>query len=646
MSIKIAVIVPVYNTEKYIDKCIESILVQSYTNFRLILVDDASPDKAGSICDEYSKKDGRITVLHQENTGVTRARANGVNLADDCEFITFVDSDDTLNPDALENLVSGITEDSDIVIGYRVYNVPDSLPIYEQRITTQDYIKRLLYWKISAAPWGKLFRKSLFCDYVFDIPREVKIGEDLIMNIRLAYRAQNAINVVQHDIYNYNIHVENTTNKFLSNPEFEAIWHNLIVSSIVDEEERKSFIRFSIPVRMDKFIKFGGLKADNSFLIQTDFYNDLKKDILQYNYPIGKYKWLFFPTNTIMRRFLGWCMSIGTKVKRVIRHPDYYIWREAINETRSYGSSPKRLEEGYFEEVGVPEGGKNEKRVICIYDSRIKSGGLVDRLRGILSVYHVCRKRKIDFKILFKHPFDLQRYLIPNKIQWEIEDNELSYNLASTDICFVSAHTGRDYEMRKQERFLKKEFRKKFKEYHVRTNAAFSYKYDFAKLFNELFKMSPLLENLINKQMAILGADYISVSFRFRDLLGDFNETAGVGMLKSEQHRKALIDKCLAQVKMLHAKYPNSKILVNSDSITFLNAADALPYTYIIPGDISHVDNSQNEDNVAHDKTFTDFFMIANAQMIYLVIIDQMYDSGYPYAASLLMNRPFHKIFA
>ena len=86
----IGVIVPIYKVEKYIAECIESILAQTYTSFRLILVDDGSPDDAGKICDEYAKKDTRITVIHQENAGVTRARARGVEETKDCEFITFL----------------------------------------------------------------------------------------------------------------------------------------------------------------------------------------------------------------------------------------------------------------------------------------------------------------------------------------------------------------------------------------------------------------------------------------------------------------------------------------------------------------------------------------------------------------------------
>ena len=113
----IGVIVPVYKVEKYIAECIESILAQTYTKFRLILVDDGSPDNAGKICDEYAKKDPRITVIHQKNAGVTRARARGVDEAEDCEFITFADADDLMPSNALKTLVSILKPDTNIVMG-------------------------------------------------------------------------------------------------------------------------------------------------------------------------------------------------------------------------------------------------------------------------------------------------------------------------------------------------------------------------------------------------------------------------------------------------------------------------------------------------------------------------------------------------
>lgn len=100
----ISVIVPVYKVEPYLQRCVDSILAQSYTDFEIILVDDGSPDNCGAICDEYSKKDNRVKVLHQQNQGVASARNNGVKIS--CgEWICFVDSDDLIHQDMLKILL-------------------------------------------------------------------------------------------------------------------------------------------------------------------------------------------------------------------------------------------------------------------------------------------------------------------------------------------------------------------------------------------------------------------------------------------------------------------------------------------------------------------------------------------------------------
>ena len=92
----ISVIVPVYNVEKYIRRCIESILIQEYRNFELILVDDGSTDSSGDICEEYAKDNNRITVIHQENKGLSGARNTGISNAKG-EWVVFIDSDDYIS---------------------------------------------------------------------------------------------------------------------------------------------------------------------------------------------------------------------------------------------------------------------------------------------------------------------------------------------------------------------------------------------------------------------------------------------------------------------------------------------------------------------------------------------------------------------
>ena len=101
----VSVIVPVYKTEKFIHRCIDSVLNQTYSNWEMILVDDGSPDACGQICDSYAEKDGRIHVIHQENQGLSAARNAGIKICKG-EWIYFLDSDDFIVEDALEKMIS------------------------------------------------------------------------------------------------------------------------------------------------------------------------------------------------------------------------------------------------------------------------------------------------------------------------------------------------------------------------------------------------------------------------------------------------------------------------------------------------------------------------------------------------------------
>lgn len=335
------------------------------------------------------------------------------------------------------------------------------------------------------------------------------------------------------------------------------------------------------------------------------------------------------------------------KLKRLVLQfyfsTNYYNWKFAMRQNSSYKKSGDRIAEGYYTDK-TPCTHKRKKRVICVYDGKIPSGGLVDRLRGIVSIYKTCKEQSIELKVLFTHPFNLNHYLQPNKVNWAISGEELCYNLKETDICYIDTSTGREYEKKKQENWFIKEFKKDYKEFHVRTNALYSYNYNFSKLFSELFKPTEHLQAVIDEQKNILGKEYISTSFRFMDLLGDFNETCKRNIKLSATEKDELINKNIEQLEKLHRKHPGMKILVNSDSKTFLAAANKKDYTYIIPGDINHIDNKNGNNHINHDKTFVDFFMIANARCIYLLITGKMYNSGYPYAASLINNRPFQKI--
>lgn len=282
------------------------------------------------------------------------------------------------------------------------------------------------------------------------------------------------------------------------------------------------------------------------------------------------------------------------------------------------------------------------KIVICPYEGKLEGGGLADRLRGIISVYYICKKLSIDFKIVFNYPFKLEDYLEPNKYDWRDGNNILRYDIPNENILIVDTTQDSTYQKEQQLKWLYKHISKRKGQIHVYTNAAFSYDNGYKELFHELFKPTFKLQMAINNQLAKLGSKYISVSCRFLNLLGDFNETHGYTSVLTDDEKEDLILSVIDQVKLLHQKYPEYKILCNSDSITFLHRVSYLSYTYVIPGEITHIDERDSHgDYYKYEKTFLDFFMIANAQYIYILKTGRMHKSGYPYAASFVFNRPF-----
>ena len=294
----IGIIVPVYKTEKYVAECIESILAQTYTEFRLILVDDGSPDDAGKICDEYAKKDNRITVIHQENAGVTRARARGVEVANDCEWITFVDSDDTIIPHALEKLFAYTSKDTNIV--FSDSNKKDVMPLNSISIDIVNY-RKLIITNNFCEPWGKLFRKELFNQHVFDIPRNIIIAEDLIMNLRLAFNTNKNVSVTHEQTYNYREYAESTFQSFSKTPENEQDIHIQKLLSI-PIEQRSEYIKSTIELRVMTFKDFWGYKYQVTDMKNSNFYKCLKADIEIFDYKLSFIEYIvFYATNPIIR---------------------------------------------------------------------------------------------------------------------------------------------------------------------------------------------------------------------------------------------------------------------------------------------------------------------------------------------------------
>lgn len=177
---KISVIVPVYNVEKYLPRCIDSILSQSFTNFELILVDDGSPDNSGRICDKYAAKDSRIRVIHKKNGGASSARNVGIKNAKG-EWITFIDADDYIEQGFFA--IPGELSEDLLIQNYKkeeggnITSVEFEKSVIPHR-DMQTFINENLHQIIFLSPWAKFFKRSLLQSYNISFLENIKVGED------------------------------------------------------------------------------------------------------------------------------------------------------------------------------------------------------------------------------------------------------------------------------------------------------------------------------------------------------------------------------------------------------------------------------------------------------------------------------------
>ena len=217
MGEKISVIVPVYNVEQYLERCVDSIINQTYTNLEIILVNDGSTDNSGKLCDELAKKDERIRVIHKENGGLSDARNRGIDESES-DLVGFIDSDDYIDNDMYEVLLRNLNDtDADLSMCalYDVYNNTPEEQVTNKEIwelSSEQAIKMVMEAKIlSVTAVNKLYRKSLFTDLKFEVG---KIAEDAFIMIKLLDKCEKI--VATNEKKYYYVHRENsiTTQKF------------------------------------------------------------------------------------------------------------------------------------------------------------------------------------------------------------------------------------------------------------------------------------------------------------------------------------------------------------------------------------------------------------------------------------------------
>lgn len=203
----ISIIVPVYNAEKFLAKCVSSILDSTYKNFELILVDDGSTDNSPGICDQFAQKDKRVKVIHQLNAGVSEARNKGLSLALG-EYISFIDSDDFIHPQMIEFLYTEIHNNNcsfSMVIEENVsednytFEKPHISTYSVEKLSKDECIFKLTHEGKEKRNFvhllGKLYKKSILSGMNFD--KEISLSEDLLFNMEFYLKDGNGIRILE-----------------------------------------------------------------------------------------------------------------------------------------------------------------------------------------------------------------------------------------------------------------------------------------------------------------------------------------------------------------------------------------------------------------------------------------------------------------
>ncbi len=223
--IKVSVVVPVYKSEKSIDKCIKSIINQTITDIEIILIDDGSPDNSGKICDEYALKDERIKVIHKSNGGVSSARNRGIEEASG-EYIVFVDSDDWVEKEYIETLLE-IKEkyaDSESICSYKVITSDNETDFSTISFSDNEEVSVIPFNKymelivhiLAQSPWNKLFKRSVINESKIRFDESISLGEDIIFCLDYYNKCgKSNIVCVNQALYNYTMFGNETlSNKY------------------------------------------------------------------------------------------------------------------------------------------------------------------------------------------------------------------------------------------------------------------------------------------------------------------------------------------------------------------------------------------------------------------------------------------------
>ena len=288
----ISIIVPVYKVEKYLSRCIDSILSQTFKDFELILVNDGSPDNSGDICNKYAEKDSRVYVIHQENGGLSVARNVGIDWVfanSNSKWISFIDSDDWIHPHYLEAMLKGADENNTNVCVCD-YLETESENVYTEKLEFSAKVwntdKFFMYKNLNAiVAWGKLYLKEQFREIRYPVG---KVHEDEFTTYKILFQ-NSQIAFIETPLYFYYVNRSSIMRKNFSLSRYDSV--QAVEERILFFQERGK----------DKLVKMSQTDVD----IKIALFSIMARKEKIYSEVPSKYKMGFFKAIRMLYLNLG-----------------------------------------------------------------------------------------------------------------------------------------------------------------------------------------------------------------------------------------------------------------------------------------------------------------------------------------------------
>ena len=318
MDEKISVIVPVYNVEQYLERCVDSIINQTYKNLEIILVNDGSTDNSGQLCDELAKKDDRIRVIHKKNGGLSAARNTGISNAEG-EYVYFPDSDDWIEPDTFLALAEALeSQEFDIISFNREFVKGEEDAIVSEPEVTQvfegkdAFMQMLKHSYITGFANDKVYRKSLFSDHNIQFPIG-KYYEDLGTNYKLFLSAKK-VYATNQKYYHYLVDNPDSITQSWNEKKFrdmfgfyKEIFYSDFVRSYLNQEELHISQLYYVNGLIHLLASLYKSKLDSQYAeIKNDVNHELRKNKITYSeikYLPNRIKYLLYRLHLLKMAF-------------------------------------------------------------------------------------------------------------------------------------------------------------------------------------------------------------------------------------------------------------------------------------------------------------------------------------------------------